>query len=143
MSANNVDRISTQGEAISGEFKKPVTYPPKGKKDAKTASNFETQIPTFAANTDEVSKLLQEHNVTISAEPINAGRGTLLSLILGFGPVILLVALFVWLGRRAAAGAGRWARSAPSGARAPGASRPASRRSRSTTSPASTRPRRS
>src|SRR4051812_40067436 len=101
---NNVDRVSTQGEAIEGHFKKPVTYPAKGKDGSKTASNFETQIPTFAANTDTVFQLLKEHDVTIEAEPINAGRGTLLSLILGFGPVILLVALFVWLGRRAAAG---------------------------------------
>ena len=30
------------------------------------------EIPTFA-NTDELSKLLQDHNVTIEAEPINAG----------------------------------------------------------------------
>src|SRR4051794_27402996 len=99
---NNVDRVSTQGEAIEGHFKKPVTYPAKGKDGSKTASNFETQIPTFAANTDTVFQLLKDHNVTIEAEPINAGRGTLLSLILGFGPVILLVALFVWIGRRAA-----------------------------------------
>jgi cell division protease FtsH len=100
--ANNVDRISTQGEAIEGHFKKPVTYPPKGKDGSKTASNFETQIPTFAANTDTVFQELKAHNVTIEAEPINQGRGALLSLILGFGPVLLLVALFVYIGRRAA-----------------------------------------
>jgi cell division protease FtsH len=103
VTANNVDRVSTQGESIEGHFKKPVTYPPKGKKNSKTASNFDTEIPSFAANTDTVFTLLKEHDVTIEAEPINAGRGTFLSLILGFGPVILLVALFVWLGRRAAA----------------------------------------
>ena len=102
---NNVDRVSTQGEAIEGHFKKPVTYPPKGQKNSETASNFETEIPMFAANTDAVFELLKDHDVTIEAEPINAGRGTLLSLILGFGPVILLVGLFVYLGRRAAAAA--------------------------------------
>src|SRR4051812_3200001 len=102
VTANNVDRISAQGESIEGHFKKPVTYPPKGKKDSKTASNFDTEIPSFAANTDTVFNQLKEHGVVIEAEPINAGRGSLLSLILGFGPVILLVALFVWIGRRAA-----------------------------------------
>jgi cell division protease FtsH len=102
VSANNVDRISAEGEAIQGHFKKPVTYPPKGQKGSKSASNFDTQIPSFAANTDTVFKQLQEHGVVIEAKPINQGRGTLLSLILGFGPVILLVALFVWIGRRAA-----------------------------------------
>jgi cell division protease FtsH len=97
---DNVTKISAEGEAVSGEFKKPVKYP----SDAKEAApNFETQIPTFA-NHDELSKLLQDHNVTIEAKPINAGRGFLLNLILGFGPVILLVALFVWISRRAAGG---------------------------------------
>ena len=36
--------------------------------------------------------------------PINDGRGFLTNLILGFGPVILLVFLFVWLSRRATGG---------------------------------------
>ena len=66
--------------------------------------------------------------MVIEAEPINAGRGFLASLLLGFGPVILLIALFVFLARRARAAAGRWARSAPSAARARGAWRAASRR---------------
>jgi cell division protease FtsH len=98
--ANNVTKISSQGESVSGEFKKAVKYPA----DAKDAApNFETEVPTFA-NKDELSKLLQDHNVTIEAKPVNAGRGFLLNLILGFGPVILLVALFVWISRRAAGG---------------------------------------
>jgi cell division protease FtsH len=102
---SNVKRISATGESISGEFKKPVTYPPASK-DAKPASNFDTEIPTFA-DTKVLSKTLQDHGVEISATPINQGRGTLLNLILGFGPVILLVALFVWMGRRAAGGGGQ------------------------------------
>jgi cell division protease FtsH len=99
--ANNVTKISTQGESVSGEFKKAVKYPPDSKDDA--APNFTTQIPVFADD-NALSKLLQDHNVTIEAKPINEGRGFLLNLILGFGPVILLVALFVWLSRRAAGG---------------------------------------
>ncbi len=97
---DNVTKISTKGEAVQGEFKKAVKYP----SDAKDAApNFETQIPTFA-NNDALSKTLQDHNVQIEAKPINEGRGFLLNLILGFGPVILLVALFVWISRRAAGG---------------------------------------
>jgi cell division protease FtsH len=98
--ADNVTKISTQGEAVSGEFKKAVKYP----SDAKDAApNFTTQIPVFADD-NALSKTLQDHNVTIEAKPINEGRGFLLNLILGFGPVILLVALFVWISRRAAGG---------------------------------------
>jgi cell division protease FtsH len=98
--ANNVAKISAEGEAVSGEFKKAIKYPANS---AEAAPNFDTQIPTFA-NNDALSKLLQDHNVTIEAKPINEGRGFLLNLILGFGPVILLVALFVWISRRASGG---------------------------------------
>ena len=99
--ADNVTKISTTGTTVSGEFKKE--FKPSTDKDAKAAKNFETEIPTFADN-DALSALLEEHNVTIEAEPVNQGRGFLLNLILGFGPVILLVALFVWISRRAAGG---------------------------------------
>ena len=98
---DNVVKISTTGTTVSGELKKEVR--PSTDKKAEPAKNFETEIPTFADN-EALSAMLEEHNVTIEAEPVNQGRGFLLNLILGFGPVILLVALFVWLGRRAAGG---------------------------------------
>ncbi|HET9740758.1 MAG TPA: ATP-dependent zinc metalloprotease FtsH [Solirubrobacteraceae bacterium] len=97
---DNVRKISATGEqSVSGEFKKEVRYP----HDAEPAKNFETTIPAFA-NEVQLSSLLQNHDVVIEAEPVNEGRGFLLNLILGFGPVILLVALFVWLSRRASGG---------------------------------------
>ncbi len=99
--ADNVSKISTTGEAVSGEFKKE--FKPSTDSDAEPAKNFETQIPTFADNED-LSRLLQDHKVTIEAEPVNEGRGFLWNLLLGFGPVILLVGLFVWLSRRAVSG---------------------------------------
>src|SRR5918995_1024352 len=91
-------QVSSTGETVSGELKKDITYP-RGDKDAEPAKNFDTEIPTFA-NTDELDKLLREKDVEISAEPINPGRGALMNVILGFGPVILLVVLFIWLARR-------------------------------------------
>jgi cell division protease FtsH len=100
---NNVKAISATGESVSGEFKNQITYPPG--KDGTKAKNFDTEIPTFA-NTDQLSQTLQDHHVEISAEPINAGRGTFWNLLLSFGPVLLLVGLFVYLGRRAAAAGG-------------------------------------
>ena len=94
----NVERISTTGETVEGKFKKEVKY---GKADPSTA--FETEIPVFA-NDEQLSKALEDAGVVIEAEPVNQDRGFLLSLILGFGPVILLVALFVFLARRASGG---------------------------------------
>jgi cell division protease FtsH len=98
---NNVKRVSTQGATVTGEFKNAINYP---NKDSESAKNFETEIPTWVvySSGNDLTNLLTEHNVELSAEPINEGRGFLYNLILGFGPVILLVALFVWLGRRAA-----------------------------------------
>src|SRR3954452_1639886 len=99
----NVAKVSATGETLSGEFKKPITYPPSDK-NAEPAKNFDTQVPTFAAQTDALANRLEDHKVEISAEPINPGRGTLLNIILGFGPVLMLVGLFVWMARRAAGG---------------------------------------
>jgi cell division protease FtsH len=102
VNAGNVDRISSTGTTVSGVFKKAVKYPPTDK-NAEAARNFDTEIPTFA-NTDELDALLRQKGVVISAEPINQGRGALLNLILGFGPVLLLVGLFVYFARRAGSG---------------------------------------
>jgi len=89
---------------VEGKFKKAVTYPRTGN-DSRTSTTFETEIPLFA-NGDELSKLLENNGVVIEAEPINQGRGFLASLLLGFGPVILLIALFVFLARRAGGAGG-------------------------------------
>ena len=94
---SNVKEISAQGEQVQGHFKNKVDY--KGTK----TDRFKTQVPTFA-NTDQLDKALREHDVTINAEPENPGRSILATILLGFGPTILLVALFFWLARRATAG---------------------------------------
>jgi cell division protease FtsH len=112
--AGNVERISAKGETVEGKFKKAVK--PPGKSDAKAAKNFETEVPTFA-NTDELSKLLEDNGVIVQAKPINSG-GLLVNLLLGFGPVILLVGLFVFLARRAGGAGGMGALGAFSRSRA-------------------------
>ena len=94
--AGNVKEISSSGDTVKGEFKKDVTY--KGD----TAKQFETEFPTFADD-QQLSKLLEQNDVTISAEPPGQ-RSLLQTILLGFGPTILLVALFVLFFRRAAGG---------------------------------------
>ena len=94
MRDGNVKEISSKGDTVQGEFKKEVKY--KGDK----AKGFETEIPTFA-NDDELSPLLTSSDVTINAEPPNS-RSLLETILFSFGPTILLVALFVFLFRRAA-----------------------------------------
>ena len=96
--AGNVDRVSTTGSTVDGRFKKEFKY---GK--AEPNKVFATEIPVFAVP-EQLSSLLEREKVVIEAEPINQSRGFLASLILGFGPVILLIALFFFIFRRAAGG---------------------------------------
>src|SRR5436190_14226027 len=96
---DNVKEISSQGETVQGHFRKEVKF--KGK----TTDRFKTEVPTFA-NTDKLSDLLQAHNVTINAEPVDQGRGFLYTLLVGFGPTLLIIGLFVLLARRAAGAGG-------------------------------------
>src|SRR3954452_5607618 len=96
---DNVKEISSQGETVQGHFRKDVKF------DGKTTDRFKTEVPTFA-NTDKLSDLLQAHHVTINAEPVDQGRGFLYTLLVGFGPTLLIIALFVLIARRAAGGAG-------------------------------------
>src|SRR5215203_2883939 len=98
--AGNVERISSTGTTVDGRFKKDVKYG-----DSKPGKVFATEIPSFA-NGDELSALLEEKKVIISAEPINEDRGFIASLILGFGPVLLLIGLFVYFARRSGGGVG-------------------------------------
>jgi cell division protease FtsH len=96
--ADNVKEISASGDTVKGEFKDKVTF------EDDSAKRFETEIPTFADD-QQLSGLLETHRVVITAEP--PGERSLLETILfSFGPTILIVLLFVWLFRRAAAGAG-------------------------------------
>src|SRR5688572_28827258 len=94
----NVKEISASGNTIKGDFKKKVTY--KGD----SATRFETEVPIFA-NRQQLSSLLEDQDVVITAEPPGE-RSLLETLLFSFGPTILIVLLFVWLFRRAAQSAG-------------------------------------
>jgi cell division protease FtsH len=65
-------------------------------------TRFSTRRPEFAAN-DNLWQLLTEKNVQVSAKP-PPGPSLLERLLLGFGPTLLLVGLFVLLARRASGG---------------------------------------
>ena len=100
--AKNVKLVSSTGDAISGTFKTPITYPAGS--DTKS-TNFSTQIPSFADNSALFNSLRSE-GVTINAQPTNSGPSIAESLIFGFGPTLLLVALFVFIARRSAGAGG-------------------------------------
>jgi len=92
----NVSEISSKGDTVDGDFRREVKY--KGDK----AKRFKTEVPTFA-NDQQLSRLLERRHVTVNAKA-PGDRSLLATLLIGFGPTLLLVALFVFLARRAAAG---------------------------------------
>jgi cell division protease FtsH len=93
--ADHVDQITSKGTAIQGMFKQKQSY-----QGSRPTQKFRTEVPAFA-NTDELSKLLQEHDVTVNAQPLDTGPPWWQALLLGFGPTILFVGLLVWFLRRA------------------------------------------
>ncbi|MEY2532486.1 MAG: cell division protease FtsH [bacterium] len=102
--AGNVQEISSRAETIEGDLKKDATFrPPSG--EAKKVDLFETEVPSFV-DTRGLTRLLEENGVVVNAEPPDSGRSFLATLFLGFGPTILLVALFIWLMRRQMGGGG-------------------------------------
>jgi cell division protease FtsH len=96
----NVVEISTRADTIQGTFKQPVAYPPDAGSAAKTAADFSTVVPAFADAGLEI--LLHANGGVINARPIEEPRNPLLTVLLGFGPTLLLIAGFVWFSRRAA-----------------------------------------
>ena len=119
----NVDAIYAKGESIEGRFANAVTWPPPGGEVApakrgepssradrlnqvppRTATTFTTTLPLFVG--PDLETFLIDHNVEISAVPIQSGSSPLSTLLFGFGPAILLIAFYVWLFRRAQSGMG-------------------------------------
>ena len=99
----NVREIASRGETINGKLKTTASYTEPGKKHAVKVTRFHTEVPTFV-NTDELTKLLQSSGVVVNASAIDSGRNPLLTLLLAFGPTILIVIGILWVLRRAASG---------------------------------------
>ncbi len=99
----HVKSISTKGDQVQGTFTIKLKYPADGK-NATATTLFATQVPAFWSSA-ELTSLLQGHGVQVNAKSPSAGS-VLSEILLGFGPTILLVVLFVFLARRAASAAG-------------------------------------
>src|SRR5690554_6190836 len=102
----NVARVVTRSDILQGEFASPVELPAEegaagqglfGQLGPGEVSKFSTVIRAFGDAGLEA--LLLENGVEINAESLNTPRNPLLTLLLSFGPTILLIVLFVWLSR--------------------------------------------
>jgi cell division protease FtsH len=112
VASGNVSEITSRGEDIQGEFKQPIADPnpstatPTAPADQPplTYTKFATIRPAF--EDPELLPLLEQHGVVITAEPLEAPRSPLLTLLFSFGPTLLLLGGFLWLSSRAARAAG-------------------------------------
>ena len=93
----NVLNITATGDSITGTTRKAVTA---GSGQPK-ATTFSTERPTFAS--DNLEAALLKYKVSILAEPPNPPTPLWQTLLLGFGPALLLVFGFIYLMRRTAA----------------------------------------
>jgi cell division protease FtsH len=102
--AANVAEITSTGDTIEGQFTKKVSYTPSGETKAEEVDRFTTQRPSFAD--DNLFAQLQTNKVPVNANPPDAPAPIWQQILVGFGPTLLLVGLFIWISRRAAAGLG-------------------------------------
>jgi cell division protease FtsH len=102
--AGQVKSISSKGNTIQGTFTTKLKYPPNDSK-ATATDLFSTEVPTFWSN-QQITELLQSKAVQVNAQNPNPGASLITTILLGFGPTILLVLLFVLLARRAASAGG-------------------------------------
>ncbi len=103
VSDGNVADITSTGNTIQGDFKKK-TGPPPGSPGT-PAVKFKTELPTFLDNT-ALDRLLAGKGVVINAKNPDASTPLWEQLLIGFGPTLLLVGLFVLISRRLRAGIG-------------------------------------
>jgi cell division protease FtsH len=100
---HNVEKIFSQGESITGRFRTPVKYPAVRDSitgvEPRDVITFATTLPAFVD--PGLEALLIQNGVEISAEPVTPGGSPWVSLLLGFGPALLLVGFYVWMYRRA------------------------------------------
>ena len=87
---------------LQGTFKVAMRYPAAGPQ-AELTTLFSTEVPTFW-NDNQLTALLQAHDVQINATSPTQGGSLVASVLLGFGPTLLIVGLFIVFARRAARG---------------------------------------
>jgi cell division protease FtsH len=91
----HVESITSKGTAVQGVFKEKQSY-----NGSSPTTAFATEVPAFA-NTDQLSRLLEQNGVVVNAKPLDTGPPWWQSLLLGFGPSVLFLVLLFWLMRRA------------------------------------------
>jgi cell division protease FtsH len=95
VAGKNVQEVFARGDSIEGQLKNAA--PLSGHED-RTYQQFTTERPTFA--NDDLLRELTDGGTTVRATPLVQQRGFLANLLISFGPILLIVAFYVWMFRR-------------------------------------------
>ncbi len=102
----NVTVVAARADVIEGEFAEPVTVTRERRNvlggeftERVEVKRFSTTLPAFAG--PGLEELLLDNGVVIEAEPISTTRNPLLTLLISFGPALLMIAVLFWLTSRA------------------------------------------
>ncbi len=101
--ASNVASVTAQASTIQGTFRHAITYPAhsgttsSGQKST-TTTLFTTTRPTFAD--DHLLTALTNEGATVTAKPVSNGSSTLLTILGGILPTILLIGFSIWIVQR-------------------------------------------
>ena len=105
--ADNVTSITATADQIDGSTKKAIST----SGSSTTSTDFHTVVPSFTSSTgagglagDNLEQLLEAHHVQVTAQV--PSQSVLLTLLLSFGPTILLIGGFILLSRAAARATG-------------------------------------
>ncbi|MER6025528.1 ATP-dependent zinc metalloprotease FtsH [Streptomyces sp. NPDC001851] len=96
----NVAKIYAKGDSIQGQLRKQRKKPEGGGDYTK----FNTERPSFAH--DDLWANLTKHKVTVTAEPVVQHRSFLSNLLISLAPMLVIVALWIFVARRMSAGLG-------------------------------------
>jgi cell division protease FtsH len=99
--SGNVQSITSTGTAIQGRLRRAVKAGPS----AERARDFTTEIPSFA-DTAQLDNLLEQHKVSVNAEPLQRQAPLWERFVAGVVPTILILLLLYWLFRKMTGGAG-------------------------------------
>ncbi|MDQ3809835.1 MAG: ATP-dependent zinc metalloprotease FtsH [Chloroflexota bacterium] len=99
IAAGNVSEVTSRADVIQGTFKEARKYP-SDRAEARSSTLFQTVRPEFAD--PGLESLLVQNGVIINARPIDEPRSWWMTLLLSFGPTLLLIGGFLWLSSRAA-----------------------------------------
>ena len=78
LEAGNVREMVSTGDAIQGDFKAKVTYPPSGQDGSRSSTRFETQLPAFVSG-ERLEDLVESKGVVLNAKPPEEGRSLLVT----------------------------------------------------------------